>query len=69
MCVPVGCNPAGEVCDGIDNDCDGIIDDNASCGAGLMCVNGACVVVDPAPCMSNMDCPAGQVCQNGMCTP
>ncbi len=31
-----------EVCDNMDNDCNGIKDDNAVCPSGQTCVNGAC---------------------------
>lgn len=50
------CVPSGpELCDGRDNDCDGIVDDDASCpGAGEVCVHGACV------------CPSGSLC-DGTC--
>jgi hypothetical protein len=37
-CVPLR-NPSAEVCDGVDNDCDGVID-NGSPGAGLACTTG-----------------------------
>jgi hypothetical protein len=43
-CTPT--SPTDEVCDGRDNDCDGVVDGAeaaASCGDGTVCVEGACV--------------------------
>ena len=50
MCGPTGLGACTlvavkpDVCDGIDNDCNGAIDDNASgCGSGQNCIAGKCV--------------------------
>ena len=41
-----------EICDGLDNDCDGIVDNDP------VCAN---------PCESDFDCAEGQVCEQGLC--
>ncbi len=56
--------PAPEVCDGKDNDCNGQVDDGATCAAGLSCVNGACV---PANCGTEVPCPEGYTCSSSQC--
>ncbi|MCE9576021.1 MAG: hypothetical protein K8W52_22910 [Deltaproteobacteria bacterium] len=61
----IGCvgykGPTAEICDGKDNDCDGIVDDSAACPTGNVCQGGECV----APCGSGeFPCSAGYLCEN-----
>lgn len=35
--------PSAEQCDAIDNDCDGVVDNNATCPDDKVCLNGRCV--------------------------
>ncbi|MCB9644965.1 MAG: hypothetical protein H6728_17985 [Myxococcales bacterium] len=69
--------PATELCNGLDDDCDGQIDNGLSCGdagntdpcakitcpANEICVQGAC---KPHPCEA-VTCAAGEFCRDGTC--
>lgn len=53
-----------ELCDAVDNDCDGEVDDQARCESGKVCVRGACVWAcggEEFPCL------AGTACDEGLC--
>ena len=61
-----GVGPAPEICDGKDNDCDGVPDNNASCAAGYVCMSGQCIPT----CTSGGEqypCPADRFCKDGAC--
>jgi hypothetical protein len=51
--------PRPEVCNGLDDDCDGMTDDDAPCPADSVCVGGRCL----SPCAAGeFPCPFGFVC-------
>jgi hypothetical protein len=54
-CVAGACVVAGEICDGLDNDGNGVIDDGASCGPDAACVDGLCVVLPTAEICNGLD--------------
>jgi hypothetical protein len=59
-CVSVT-GPQPKACNGLDNDCDGVID-NGPCPGGTACDGHACV-----PACIEGGCPSGSVCSNGLC--
>jgi MYXO-CTERM domain-containing protein len=58
--------PVGEVCNGLDDDCDGLVDNGAVCPPEEICFNGACVKHcsgQEFPCASGTECDAA----SGLC--
>ena len=51
--------PEEEVCDGLDNDCDGQVDDGDLCDPGSICYRGECV---PSCKDDEFPCPGSRVC-------
>ena len=68
--------PADEVCDGADNDCDGGVDDGVNCDDGNACTADDCggaagcdsaPAVEGASCDDGDGCTGGDVCAQGVC--
>jgi len=67
------CNPTtetgrAEVCDGKDNNCDGIIDNGATCTSGT-CVNGACTVCTDTCATFGFTCGSQTICSTSVTCP
>jgi hypothetical protein len=65
----LGCKPlaspgqVAERCDGLDNNCNGVVDDGAPCPAGQICDRGRCTRF----CVEELPCGGGLVCDRGRC--
>ncbi len=65
-CQPT--SPPDEVCDGVDNDCDGVTDEGVSCGNGEACILWTCAGADgckQAPMVNGVACDDGNPCTKG----
>jgi MYXO-CTERM domain-containing protein len=58
--------PQPEICDGKDNDCDGVGDNMAMCSSGFGCREGACALLCGT---GEFPCPPGYDCMGGFCIP
>jgi MYXO-CTERM domain-containing protein len=58
--------PTPEVCDGKDNNCDGMVDTQAMCPSGFGCRDGQCILQCQG---GEFPCPSGYKCVNSFCVP
>jgi MYXO-CTERM domain-containing protein len=58
--------PTAEICDGKDNDCDGVADTNATCPSNFACRAGACTLLCQG---GEFRCPSGYKCVDDYCLP
>jgi hypothetical protein len=69
MCKPI-IKPSTEKCDGLDNDCNGMTDDNAPCPMDQICDRGVCVPpcsMTEFPCGPGYTCTEKKVCVENEC--
>lgn len=59
MCLG-GINPGNEMCNGLDDNCDGQVDNDAPCPADYYCIEGGCRRLCSA---GEFPCPGGYVCR------
>ena len=55
--------PGTETCNGLDDNCDGTVDEGNLCPTGEVCSHGVCVNA----CGGEFGCPGNQVCSGGFC--
>ena len=58
-----GIAPRAEQCDGKDDDCNGVVDDHATCPSASACIEGEC----RQACDATRECPGGRECAAGYC--
>ena len=63
-CVSQDCAPMDETCDGVDNDCDGRLDEGDLCTEGVECMMGVCGISGGlcSVCNEDADCSPGHTC-------
>jgi Notch 1 len=59
-------DPGEEICDGIDNNCDGLNDNGAVCPEGSECIDGSCKIFCGG---GEFSCPGGTECVEDYCVP
>jgi hypothetical protein len=57
--------PATEICNGVDDNCDDSVDEDALCAQGTVCTHGVCVPAECDP--EGTACPEGFLCSDGQC--